>query len=176
MGVSINTANRPIPNADDYSVVPPGYKRTEVGLIPVDWDVKTLNELGTFMKGKGIKAMMSPNDGCLHPLRRNLHPLRDYVYSFASRIPESVAQTAQPLAGDLLSQGLARRRKRSASVWRILARKRPTQEAILSILRPRRARTRFTLATFSIMPSSRSKRHVMAGAMPLSTSAPETWQ
>ncbi|MGI6354638.1 MAG: hypothetical protein GX937_04645 [Lentisphaerae bacterium] len=107
MGVSINTANRPIPNADDYSVVPPGYKRTEVGLIPVDWDVKTLNELGTFMKGKGIKRDDVTDDGFACIRYGEIYTrYNDYVYSFASRIPESVAQTAQPLkAGDLLFAG-----------------------------------------------------------------------
>lgn len=31
------------------------YKQTEVGLIPEDWQVKYLGELGHFLKGKGIK-------------------------------------------------------------------------------------------------------------------------
>ena len=31
-----------------------GYKKTELGWIPEDWDVKTLGEVGCFMKGKGI--------------------------------------------------------------------------------------------------------------------------
>jgi type I restriction enzyme S subunit len=32
----------------------PGYKNTELGWIPEDWEVKELKTLGTFLKGKGI--------------------------------------------------------------------------------------------------------------------------
>lgn len=31
-----------------------GYKQTEVGTIPVDWEVKSLGEIGDFAKGKGL--------------------------------------------------------------------------------------------------------------------------
>ena len=31
-----------------------GYKQTEVGVIPEDWEVVVLGEFGTFKKGKGI--------------------------------------------------------------------------------------------------------------------------
>ena len=31
-----------------------GYKNTKLGVIPVDWKIKTLGEIGTFSKGKGI--------------------------------------------------------------------------------------------------------------------------
>jgi type I restriction enzyme S subunit len=31
-----------------------GYKKTSVGWIPADWDLKTLGEIGSFSKGKGI--------------------------------------------------------------------------------------------------------------------------
>lgn len=30
------------------------YKQAEVGLIPSDWEVKTLNEIGKFSKGSGV--------------------------------------------------------------------------------------------------------------------------
>ncbi len=32
-----------------------GYKQTEIGLIPEDWEVKEFNDFGVFFKGKGIK-------------------------------------------------------------------------------------------------------------------------
>ncbi len=35
-------------------LVKPGFKQTEVGVIPSDWEVKSLSELGTFEKGKGL--------------------------------------------------------------------------------------------------------------------------
>ena len=34
--------------------VKPGYKQTEVGVIPEEWEVKPLQEVGKFAKGKGL--------------------------------------------------------------------------------------------------------------------------
>ena len=39
----LSTINSPL--------IPPGYKQTEVGVIPEDWDVETLGELGDFKNG-----------------------------------------------------------------------------------------------------------------------------
>lgn len=41
----------------------PGYKQTEVGVIPEDWDVKKCSELGSFYKGKGISSRDLVTDG-----------------------------------------------------------------------------------------------------------------
>lgn len=43
--------------------VPPGYKRTEVGVIPEDWGVKALCQIGSFLKGRGIKRDDVADDG-----------------------------------------------------------------------------------------------------------------
>ena len=40
-----------------------GYKQTEVGVIPEDWVVKELDEIGSFKKGKGIKKDEVISDG-----------------------------------------------------------------------------------------------------------------
>ncbi len=45
MGINTNTASPSVPTAADQSAVPSGYQRTEVGLIPEEWDVKTIDEL-----------------------------------------------------------------------------------------------------------------------------------
>ena len=42
-----NTAKTAVVKAAEQDAVPPGYKRTEVGVIPEDWDVKTLESLCT---------------------------------------------------------------------------------------------------------------------------------
>ncbi len=39
------------------------YEQTEIGLIPSDWEVKCLSELGKFLKGKGIKKDEVVPDG-----------------------------------------------------------------------------------------------------------------
>lgn len=43
--------------------IPPGYKQTEVGLIPGDWEIKECGELGSFYKGKGISSKNLVSDG-----------------------------------------------------------------------------------------------------------------
>lgn len=43
--------------------VPQGYKKTEVGVIPEDWEVKTCGQLGTFYKGRGISSVDLKADG-----------------------------------------------------------------------------------------------------------------
>jgi len=40
-----------------------GYKQTELGVIPDDWDVKIFSELGSFYKGKGISSKDLVTDG-----------------------------------------------------------------------------------------------------------------
>jgi type I restriction enzyme S subunit len=49
--------------------IPKGYKKTEVGVIPKDWDIKRLGDIAVFLKGSGLsKSDLSP-DGmkrCIH--------------------------------------------------------------------------------------------------------------
>ena len=44
-------------------VVPSGYKRTDVGVIPNDWTVVALAELGALLKGTGIVRTDVCSDG-----------------------------------------------------------------------------------------------------------------
>ena len=50
--------------APDPQTVPPGYKRTEVGVIPVDWEVPTINQL---IENKSILGHLDGNHGELYP-------------------------------------------------------------------------------------------------------------
>lgn len=43
--------------------VPKGYKKTKVGIIPEDWEVKKLGELGEFFRGKGIAKSQKRDEG-----------------------------------------------------------------------------------------------------------------
>ena len=36
-----------------------GYKQTEVGVIPEDWEVKCLGDIGIFSKGSGVRKDQS---------------------------------------------------------------------------------------------------------------------
>lgn len=40
-----------------------GLKRTEIGMIPTDWSIKTCEELGSFYKGRGISSKDLVQDG-----------------------------------------------------------------------------------------------------------------
>jgi len=40
--------------AGNVALVKPGYKQTEVGVIPEDWEVRSFQEIGKFAKGKGL--------------------------------------------------------------------------------------------------------------------------
>lgn len=43
--------------------IKPGYKETPIGILPRDWEVKSLGEVGNFLKGKGISKNDISNDG-----------------------------------------------------------------------------------------------------------------
>ena len=79
-------------------------KRTEIGLIPDDWEVKKLSEIGTFCKGSGISREES-NTGDLPAIRYGeLYTTHnDYIKSFKSHISNEVASKSRRLKqGDLL--------------------------------------------------------------------------
>lgn len=84
-----------------------GYKQTEVGVIPEDWEIKSLSELGTFSKGSGVRKDES-NSGLLPCIRYGEIYTRhnDFIKDFYSFISKSVAIGAKQLKkGDLLFAG-----------------------------------------------------------------------
>ena len=79
-------------------------KQTEIGLIPDDWEVKKLSEIGTFCKGSGISREES-NTGEFPAIRYGeLYTTHnDYIKSFKSHISNEVASKSKRLKqGDLL--------------------------------------------------------------------------
>lgn len=80
------------------------FKDTEVGRIPVDWEVKPLADIGNFSKGAGISRAEA--------LSGNIPAIRygeiytchnDYIKSFHSFISQSVAESSvQIFNGDIL--------------------------------------------------------------------------
>ncbi len=44
----------------DHDVVPPGYKRTEIGVIPEDWEVKRLGDLAFITRGASPRPIDNP--------------------------------------------------------------------------------------------------------------------
>lgn len=82
----------------------PGYKMTEVGVIPEDWTEKKLNELGAFIKGKGI-SRTEANSGILPCIRYGeiyTHH-NNIIKNFYSFISYDIAQKSVHIKpGDIL--------------------------------------------------------------------------
>lgn len=80
------------------------YKDTEVGRIPVDWEVVVLRDIGSFSKGNGISREDS-NTGSIPAIRYgdlyvNQH---NYIREYKSHISVDIARTARRIhKGDIL--------------------------------------------------------------------------
>jgi type I restriction enzyme S subunit len=87
--------------------VKPGYKQTEVGVIPEDWEARLLGSLGVFSKGQGIrKAEAASGDiPCIRYGEIYTHH-NDVVRIYNSYISQEVAQTSKRIRkGDILFAG-----------------------------------------------------------------------
>jgi len=85
----------------------PGYKQTEVGVIPEDWEAKQLVLLGLFTKGKGIRKNEADSGDlpCVRYGEIYTH-YNDIVRNYNSHISRSVAGTSKRLKkGDILFAG-----------------------------------------------------------------------
>lgn len=84
-----------------------GYRQTEAGVIPNDWEVKKLGELGKFSKGQGIRKdeAQSGDTPCVR--YGEIYTKHDNVIKeFYSFISPSVAKTAKRIKqGDILFAG-----------------------------------------------------------------------
>lgn len=98
---------RAVPAGTAPSDVPLGYKRTAVGVIPKDWGVTRLGDLGTFLKGNGVTRDQAQS-GYLPCIRYGeiytVH--NEHIRAFFSWISPAIASTATRLhSGDLLFAG-----------------------------------------------------------------------
>ena len=85
-------------------MVPQGYKQTEVGIIPDDWSIMQLGDIGTFSKGSGISKDES-NSGNIPCVRYGeIYTIHDfYIKKYHSFISEDIAKQSKLLkAGDIL--------------------------------------------------------------------------
>lgn len=84
-----------------------GYKRTEVGVIPEDWCLPELHELGTFHKGKGIKKTEVKEVGIDCIRYGQLYTLyRESTTNPVSKIsPETAKDSFKLETGDVLFAG-----------------------------------------------------------------------
>ena len=85
-------------------MVPQGYKQTEVGIIPDDWSIMQLGDIGTFSKGSGISKDES-NSGNIPCIRYGeIYTIHDfYIKKYHSFISEDIAKQSKLLKdGDIL--------------------------------------------------------------------------
>jgi len=99
--MNTNTTNPPVPKAADQSAVPSGYRRTEVGVIPYDWEVKPLGQCLSRPPRYGINAAAVPFDEALHTYVRITDISEDGRF-----VPAPKVSVAHPHAnGYLLDDG-----------------------------------------------------------------------
>lgn len=80
------------------------FKHTDIGLVPEDWEVKTLGEIGTFSKGASISRAESQT-GKIPAIRYGelYTDHDDYIREFKSHISEDVAARSRRIhKGDIL--------------------------------------------------------------------------
>ncbi len=87
--------------------LPKGMKQTEIGLIPEEWDVKNLGQIGLFTKGKGIRKDEA-NSGIFPAIRYGeiYTKHNNIITKFYSFISEEVANNSVEMKkGDILFAG-----------------------------------------------------------------------
>jgi type I restriction enzyme, S subunit len=87
--------------------VPLGYKMTEVGVIPEDWVVRKLGDVGKFRKGKGIKKDEVSNEGKPCIRYGEIYTIYNNIVKFPkSFISEETAISSEKIEyGDILFAG-----------------------------------------------------------------------
>jgi len=88
-------------------MVAKGFKNTEIGVIPEDWEVRSLGDLGKFSKGSGVRKDESLS-GTIPCVRYGEIYTRhnDYIKRFYSFISSGISDTATKLrTGDILFAG-----------------------------------------------------------------------
>ena len=92
---------------DDSAAVPLGYKRTEVGVIPEDWQARPLGTIGSFSKGQGVRKNEASSGElpCIRYGEIYTHH-NEVVRAYFSHISQEVAASSKKLAqGDILFAG-----------------------------------------------------------------------
>lgn len=92
---------------EDKIEVKPGYKKTAVGIIPEDWEMQKMKEMGKFYRGKGIPKKDLVDEG-LNAIRYGeIYTVHHYfIKEFYSFIAKETANTSFLLnKGDVLFTG-----------------------------------------------------------------------
>lgn len=88
-------------------MVKDGYKQTDIGVIPKDWEIKELRKFGEFSKGKGVKKdeSLSGEIPCIRYGEIYTHH-NDYIKKFNSFISKELSFNTKKIKnGDILFAG-----------------------------------------------------------------------
>ena len=88
----------------EKDIVPEGYKKTPIGIIPQDWQVKKLGEMGEFKLGKGISKNKLQEDGISCIIYGEIYTIYNYyIDKLNSKVSIEVAKNSTDIScGDIL--------------------------------------------------------------------------
>lgn len=88
-------------------IVPEGYKKTKIGIIPVEWKETDINDIGQFIKGKGISKSELVDQGLNCITYGEIYTVYDFfIKKFHSFINEQSAKNStRIIKGDILFAG-----------------------------------------------------------------------
>lgn len=97
----------PIKLRENSGLIREGYKKTKLGWIPEEWEIKSLDDIGDFSKGKGISKMEISSSGkpCIRyaEIYTKYDFYTDHLESYVSE--ESALNSREISYGDLLFAG-----------------------------------------------------------------------
>ncbi len=97
----------PVKVRDNSGLVREGYKKTKLGWIPEEWEIKSLDDIGDFSKGKGISKMEISSSGKPCIRYAEIYTKYDfYTEHLESYVSEESALNSREISyGDLLFAG-----------------------------------------------------------------------
>lgn len=97
----------PVKVRENSGLVREGYKKTKLGWIPKDWEIKNLDDIGDFSKGKGISKMEISSSGKPCIRYAEIYTKYDfYTEHLESYVSEESALNSREISyGDLLFAG-----------------------------------------------------------------------
>ncbi len=97
----------PVKVRDNSGLVREGYKKTNLGWIPEEWEIKSLDDIGDFSKGKGISRMEISSSGKPCIRYAEIYTKYDfYTEHLESYVSEESALNSREISyGDLLFAG-----------------------------------------------------------------------
>jgi type I restriction enzyme, S subunit len=142
-----------------------GYKKTEIGWIPEDWDVRSLGKLGIFLKGKGIAKKDLIEEGLPCIRYGEIYTVHSWIIKkFHSHITlETATQSAEIQKDDILFAGSGETVEDIGKAVAYLGQGKAYAGGDVIILRPMGVDSAFISACLDIETSHKQKRKLGQG-------------